>query len=279
MQSPQDLSRELEVAHDVALEATALVSSFAGRPLEVMHKAGGEPVSRADLESSELIVRRLAAAFPGDAILTEESPDDGSRLGKARVWMIDPIDGTRDFLRGEAGFAVMIGLCHEGRPVLGVVTQPATGHLWMGVPGLGAWKEEPGKGRAPLRVSDVCVPGEIRLVTSKSNRVAYYERFCRALGTTNDHAMGSVGLKMSVVAEGARDLYIYHGSHAKMWDSCGPEAILTAAGGKVTDIDGNELCYTREELRHPRGMVASNGCVHDLALATVTRLQAELSGA
>jgi 3'(2'), 5'-bisphosphate nucleotidase len=277
MQSPMLLSHELEVARAVALEAASLVAGFHGRPLEVQHKAGGEPVSRADIESSDLIVRRLAEAFPADAILTEEAPDDGARMSRPRTWMIDPIDGTSDFLRGEAGCAVMIGLCQEGRPALGVLVQPTTGHLWMGVPGVGAWKEGPGASRAPLRVSGVREAHEIRMVTSKSHRTDYYERFRRALGTSQDLAMGSVGLKMSTVAEGARDLYIYPGSNAKMWDSCGPEAILTAAGGKVTDIDGKPLGYTRQELRHPRGMIASNGLVHDLALAAVARLQAEAS--
>jgi len=270
-------SHELEVARAVALEAATLVAGFHGRPLEVQHKAGDEPVSQADIESSELIVRRLAEVFPDDAILTEESPDDGARLSKPRTWMIDPIDGTSDFLRGEAGFAVMIGLCQEGRPVLGVLVQPTSGHLWMGVPGDGAWKERPGASREPLRVSAVHDANEIRLVTSKSHRTDYYERFRRALGAGHELAMGSVGLKMSTVAEGARDLYIYPGGNAKMWDSCGPEAILTAAGGKVTDIDGRPLGYTRQELRHPRGMIASNGLVHDLALTAVAQVQAEAS--
>ena len=127
MQASPDLSHELEAACAVAREAAALVASFTGRPLDVQHKSGGEPVSRADLESSELIVRRLAAAFPGDAILSEELPDTPSRLTNPRVWMVDPIDGTSDFLRGDAGYVVMIGLCLEGLPALGVVAQPATG--------------------------------------------------------------------------------------------------------------------------------------------------------
>ena len=141
MNPGNDLSRELEVARAAAREAAALVVSFAGRPLDVQHKTGGEPVSKADLASSELIVRRLAEAFPEDAILSEELPDDASRLTKSRVWMIDPIDGTSDFLRGENGFVVMIGLCQEGRPSVGALAQPTTGEVWLGVGGGGAWKE------------------------------------------------------------------------------------------------------------------------------------------
>ncbi|MBN2575329.1 MAG: 3'(2'),5'-bisphosphate nucleotidase CysQ [Deltaproteobacteria bacterium] len=275
MEVPQNLSRELEVARAVAREAAALVATLAGQPLEVRHKAEGEPVSRADLESSDLIVRRLAEAFPDDAILSEEMPDTPTRLRNPRVWMIDPIDGTRDFLRGESGYSVMIGLCVAGRPALGVVAQPATGDVWLGVVGHAAWKELSGGGRQDLRVSRVRTANDIRLVASKSNRTEYYARFCRALGITDDLAQGSVGLKVALVAQGSRDLYVYPGGHTKVWDSAAPEAILAAAGGKITDTHGNVLCYDRPDPRHPRGILASNGLVHEAALAAAARLRAE----
>ena len=275
----KDLSRELEISRAVAMEAAALVASFKGRPLDVQRKSGGEPVSQADLESSELIVRRLRAAFPGDAVLSEEVPDDSSRLGRSRVWMIDPIDGTSDFVRGDPGYVVMIGLCVEGRPALGVVAQPTTGAVWMGSLGLGAWKEEPGKDRVPLRVSGVREPRDIRLVASKSHRSEYYQRFRHALGITDELALGSVGLKVAMIAQGSRDLYVYPGSQTKIWDSCGPEAILIAAGGTITDSDGTPLLYTESALHNPRGLVASNGLVHGAALEAIARLRAEASQA
>ena len=270
----QDYSRELETARSVALEAAALVASFKGRPLGVEHKAGGEPVSQADIQSSELIVRRLERAFPGDAILSEEIPDDHSRLAKSRAWMIDPIDGTRDFLRGEVGYVVMIGLCVEGRPAVGVVVQPTTGDVWMGAPGLGAWKEHSDGRRMPMRISNIKEAKDIRLVSSKSHRSDYYQRFRDDLGITDELALGSVGLKVALVAEGSRDLYVYPGSQTKIWDSCGPEAILTAAGGRVTDSVGDALCYTDLTLQNLHGLVASNGLVHDCALQTIAHLRA-----
>ena len=276
MQQP-DFSREIEVARTVALEAAALVASFKGRPLEVQHKAGGEPVSKADLESSELIVRRLREAFPGDAILSEELPDDGSRLRNSRVWMIDPIDGTRDFLSGEPGFVVMLGLCHEGRPAVGAVAQPDTGLLWLGAVGTGAWKQAPGGTRQPIAVSAIAEPHAIRLICSKSHRSEYYQRFRAALGITDEMTLGSVGLKVALVAEGSRELYVYPGSQTKIWDSCAPEAILTAAGGKVTDSDGAPLSYTQSWLQNLRGVVASNARVHQQALDAIARLRAESS--
>jgi 3'(2'), 5'-bisphosphate nucleotidase len=173
----------------------------------------------------------------------------------------------------------MIGLCVEGRPAVGAVAQPTTGSLWLGAAGVGAWKEQPGAGRQPLRVSDVREAHNIRLVASKSHRSEYYARFRRALGITDDLALGSVGLKVALISEGARDLYIYPGSQTKIWDSCAPEAILTAAGGTVTDSEGNALRYTLLDLHNPRGMIASNGLVHDQAVEAMARLRAETTQA
>ncbi len=272
-----DFSREIDIARASALEAAALVVRLKARPLDVQHKTGGEPVSNADLESSALIVKRLHEAFPGDAILSEELPDDGTRLHNPRVWMIDPIDGTRDFLRGESGYVVMIGLCYEGRPLVGAVAQPDTGAIWLGAAGVGAWKEASDGTRARLAVSTVDAANQIRLVSSKSHRSDYYRRFCGLLGITDEISLGSVGLKVSTIAEAARDLYVYPGSQTKIWDSCAPEAILFAAGGRITDSDGIPLSYLKAGLENPRGVVASNGRVHDQALAAIAQLRAEIA--
>jgi 3'(2'), 5'-bisphosphate nucleotidase len=148
----------------------------------------------------------------------------------------------------------------------------------MGIVGAGAWKEaSPGK-RDPIRVSGIDDPNATRLVSSKSHRSDYHGRFRRAFGITDELAVGSVGLKVALIADGSRDLYVYPGSQTKIWDSCGPEAILIAAGGTVTDSDGNMLCYTDRALGNPRGLVASNGLVHERALAIIADLRTEIAG-
>ena len=119
------LSRELDTARRLALDAGRLAMSYLGTWIAVESKEGGEPVTRADREASELILAGLAEAFPGDVLISEEAPDDPARLTKGvRIWFVDPIDGTRDFIRGQSGFAVMIGLFAQGQPRLGVVYQP-----------------------------------------------------------------------------------------------------------------------------------------------------------
>jgi len=261
--SPVDLSHELDVARELAREAAALVRRFSQQPMAVKHKAGGEPVTEADLAANTLIVSRLAQEFPGDTVLSEELPDDGSRLGSRRVWMVDPIDGTRDFIRGQTGYVVMIGLCLDGRPVLGVVAHPSTGAVWSGVVGQAAWREQPGGTRTPVQTSPLAEPPGVRIVVSQSRRSPQIDAFRRALGVTDEMTVGSVGLKVALVAQGERDLYLYPGEQTKLWDTCGPEAILIAAGGRMSDMDGRPLDYGKADLNNRSGVVASNGPLHD----------------
>jgi 3'(2'), 5'-bisphosphate nucleotidase len=267
------LARELAAARDIALEAAALVRGYHGPSARVAHKHLGEPVTEADHAANELIVGRLRALFPDDGILSEELPDDGSRFHKARVWMVDPIDGTRDFIRGDTGYAVMIGLCVEGRPQVGVVAQPSSGLTWAGAVGEAAWKELPDGARTPLLPSSLKEPPGIRLVASKSHRTGDVDLFRQALGIGDEMNIGGVGLKVALVAEGSRDLYVYPGGRTKKWDSCAPEAILVAAGGRLTDTYGAPLVYTDPDLFNAGGLVASNGPLHDLVLSTIALLR------
>jgi len=270
------LHQELETTLAIALEAAALINDMRTRPIAVHEKEGGEPVTDADLAANDLIVTRLASTFPMDSILSEELPDDGNRRHARRVWMIDPIDGTRDFVRGESGFAVMIGLCLEGNPILGVVSQPATGITWLGGRGLGGWRITTQGSREPISVSPIPESASARLVSSKSRRSGYYDRFCSELGITDELLVGSVGIKMGLIADGSRDLYVYPGTQTKLWDTCAPQAILESAGGKVSDAVGTPLSYTGETLKNGHGLVASNGQIHAAALRAIAKIRAEI---
>jgi 3'(2'), 5'-bisphosphate nucleotidase len=273
-----DYTHELAIARTIALEAAVLVGSYRGRPLVIGSKPGDEPVTDADHAANTLIVARLRQAFPDDAILSEEIPDDRSRLGRPRVWMVDPIDGTRDFILGDDGFAVMIGLCLEGQPTVGVVSQPVTGKTYSGIAGVGAWLERrdtPDQPPARLTTSALAGPPGIRLVASKSHRTPRVDAVRQALQIEDEMNVGSVGLKIGLVAESARDLYVYTGGRTKVWDTCGPEAILVGAGGRMSDMDGQPLRYADEDLYNRRGIIASNGALHDLVIETLAPLLAQ----
>ena len=267
-----DYKHELETAAKIAREAAALVRGYHRKKMVIEAKAGNEPVTEADRAANALIVERLAAAFPADVILSEEIPDTGARHGRSRIWMVDPIDGTSDFILGDTGFVVMIGLCVDGRPTVGAVAHPLSDKVYAGVVGAGAWVEDAAGARTPLHTSTIARAPGIRLVASKTHRTQRVDRIKQALQIEDEINVWSVGLKIGLVTEAKRDLYVYTGGRTKIWDTCGPEAVLTAAGGKMSDVDGNSLVYDREDLYNRRGIVASNGPLHPFVIETLAPL-------
>jgi 3'(2'), 5'-bisphosphate nucleotidase len=264
--SALDLTRELEIARHLALAAGDVALRYHGTALEVERKLEGEPVTRADKEANEVIVRGLLAVFPADGMLAEETPDDGAWRARERVWMVDPIDGTRDFIRGRDGFSVMIGLSIAGRPAVGVVWQPIGRRLYFASRGCGSWLGEGDQPPERIHTSAIADPAHIRLVASRSHREPVIDEVRRALGITDELNIGSVGLKLGLIARAARDLYLNPSSKSSAWDTCGPEAILVEAGGRLTDLGGAPLRYDDSDVRHRRGLVASNGPLHDLVI-------------
>jgi 3'(2'), 5'-bisphosphate nucleotidase len=265
-------ARELEVGERLAREAGALVVQIrAGGAWKVEMKPGDEPVTIADRQASELVVRGLRAAFPDDVIISEESDDDLARLAADRVWYVDPIDGTKDFIAGRAGFAVMIGLTVAAQPVVGVVYQPIGDNLFR-ASGTEGWFDAPGQPPRRLAVSDVRDSSKSRLVASASNRTAAIDAVKNALGIADELNIGSVGLKLALIALGERDLYVNPSAKCKLWDVCAPDVILRSAGGLLTDAHGAPVRYDLADLACRSGLVASNGHIHADVLAKLAHL-------
>lgn len=243
--------------------------------LSVEMKPGDEPVTVADKRASDLIVQGLAAAFPNDPIISEELPATADMLQAPRVWLVDPIDGTKDFIRGGDGFAVMIGLVENGRPVLGVVHQPTIDRTFFATPDGGAHVTV-GNTVTALGVSNVATAAEARLVASASHRTADIDRVKAELGIDDEQNVGSVGVKLCLIALGVRDLYVNPAAKTKAWDTCAPEAILIGAGGRLSDLFGGAIGYTGD-LAHKRGLVASNGHLHDEVVSRLGPLFQQLA--
>ena len=270
-----ELGTELIAAIELARAAGDVVLKYRGGELGVELKAGDEPVTLADRAASELIVAGLAARF-ADPIVSEELEMAEGVLQSTiagRLWLVDPIDGTKDFIRGSEGFSVMIGLLRAGRPVVGVVHQPAVdaphGRTFIATPDGGAHVIT-SAGVQPLRVSDIAAASDARLVASASHRSPDIDKVKTALGIDNEQNVGSVGVKLCLIALGLRDLYVNPVAKTKVWDTCAPEAILVGAGGKLSDLNGAAIDYT--ELRQRRGLVASNGRVHTEVVAKLAPL-------
>ncbi|HEY3351756.1 MAG TPA: 3'(2'),5'-bisphosphate nucleotidase CysQ [Polyangia bacterium] len=266
-----DLTRELDVAASLCRRAGDIILRYRQPGLTVSRKAGDEPVTVADREANALIVADLRATFPADGILSEEGAEVGAHEGGGRVWMVDPLDGTRDYVAGREGFAVMIGLCIDGRPSLGVVYQPLRTVLYRAVAGAGAAVEADGRTR-PLRVSAVGDPSAARLISSASHRLAKLDELRTALGISDEVSLGSVGLKVGLIATGERDLYVNPEGATKLWDTCAPEAILAEAGGRLTDLGGQPIDYRGADIRNRRGLIATNSLLHPAVVPVAAQL-------
>ena len=274
-----EYGNELRAAVELARAAGAAALSYQGGPLRVEHKEEfDEPVTQADRAVNELIVRGLAEAFPADGILAEESADTERRLGCARVWMVDPLDGTKGFIAGSGDYAVQIGLAVGGVAVLGVVYAPATDVLYWAARGHGAWVERTipdAESRVVverLRVTAEASLGQMRLAESRSHRGPHMDTVVRALGVRAEVKRHSVGIKVGLLVERQADLYIHLSGKTKQWDTCAPEAVLAEAGGRMTDLWGDPLVYNTPDVYNRHGLVASNGAAHDLVVARMRPL-------
>ena len=270
-----ELSEELTVATRLAREAGATIMRVYATDFSVAYKGKGDPVTQADQLANDLIVKGLQKAFPTDLIVAEESPPPSESLTASRVWYVDPLDGTKEFIAKNGEFSVMIGLAVEGRAHLGVVYRPDGEVLYTGVVGQGAWVEVNGIRKA-LMVDSTRESSSMTLAVSRSHRNPLIEKICEAVGVSQEIPSGSLGLKIGLIAEGKADLYLEPGPYTSVWDACGPEAILKAAGGQFTNVYGQRLVYGLTPLKNILGLVATNGRCHERVIHALEPVAKEL---
>jgi 3'(2'), 5'-bisphosphate nucleotidase len=259
----------LERALVIAEEASAIVLGVYAEAFDVEYKGKDDPVTRADKLANAHIANALAASFPGIPIVAEES-DPSTFAGfeaEKSAFFVDPLDGTREFVARNGQFAVMIGLAEEGRATLGVIVCPtphrtfaaADGHAFKVVGGV----------RKPLRVSPVTALADARIVVSRSHKAKGTDEMLARFAARQVDQVGSAGVKGTLVCCGEADVYVHLGMAGKRWDSCAPEAIIHAAGGKVTDATGAPFDYRSAHITNDRGILATNGTLHPLALSQI----------
>lgn len=269
------LEKELETAIALARSASERILEYYADNIVADQKLGidnhYEPVTEADRTASRIIAHGLNKAFRGDAVLSEEEDDDSSkRLASSRVWIIDPIDGTAGFVKKDGDFGVQIGLAENGKAVLGVVMLPFHQTLYYAVRGNGAFIERNGEAPQRLRASAMTEFSEMTLAYSRNHASKGISRIISDFGFREGVQRGSIGLKIGLIAERTCDLYIHLSPRTKLWDTCAPQVILEEAGGRITDLFGEEFRYDIADLQNHSGIVASNGVAHD---ATIKRLR------
>jgi 3'(2'), 5'-bisphosphate nucleotidase len=228
----------------VARAGAAIMRVYAGE-FAVQHKADNSPLTRADLESQRIISESLQRLTPDTPVLSEESAHAPwtERRHWRELWVVDPLDGTREFVKRNGEFTINIALVVDHEAVLGIVAAPAGGLLYWGAAGAGAFTRHRGATECAIRVSPPHQP--LRVVGSRSHVSPATAGYLARLGP---HVMSRVGssLKFCLVAEGKAELYARFGATCE-WDTAAGQALLEAAGGQVTRLDGRRLRYNCRE--------------------------------
>ena len=269
--------REIRIASTLARQAGEVIMSIYKKDFSVSYKGANDPVTEADQQANTLIVKGLMTAFPDDRVVAEESPLPLEAQTTGRVWYVDPLDGTKEFISRNGEFSIMIGLTLNARTQLGVVFWPTEDQLFAGITDQEAWMEHQGT-RHPLKATQAKSPPALSLVASRSHRSPHLSAIKQKLNIQEEHPMGSVGLKIGFIAKGGADFYMEPGPYTKAWDACAPEAILRGAGGCFTDIHGNPIQYGTNEFRNLHGVVGSTKDCHERVLKTLTGLCSTCDG-
>jgi len=230
---------------DIAIDAGRAILEIYQQDFEVTHKDDQSPLTQADLASHRVIRDALAQLTPTIPLLSEESADiDFSiRAAWSEYWLVDPLDGTKEFVNRNGEFTVNIALVRDGQPVLGVVHVPVTGVTYLGVVGWGATRQITGGRPEPIRVQVPCAD-PVRVVGSRSHANPRLGHFLEPLGKYELVSMGS-SLKFCLLAEGKADLYPRLGPTSE-WDTAAAHAVVVAAGGQIVTLDNRPLQYNQK---------------------------------
>jgi 3'(2'), 5'-bisphosphate nucleotidase len=233
----------------IARDAGKVILPYYRVDTAVDGKADGSPVTAADRAAEVVIIDALKKLTPDIPVVAEESVEAGRipDVSGGRFWLVDPLDGTKEFINRRDDFTVNIGLVEDGTPVLGVVLTPVDGMAWAGAIGAGAWEEDGAGNRRTITVRRPDASG-LTVVASKSHRNPELEDYIATLTVKESVSRGSA-LKFCLVARGEADIYPRTGPTME-WDTAAGHAVLLAAGGSLTTFDGQPFLYSKPDFRN-----------------------------
>jgi len=252
-----DLTKELTIAKELAIKAgKEILIIYDSDDFQITNKSENNyasPLTKADLKANEIIVTKLRKEFPSYAILTEEEKDDKIRLNNDYVWIIDPIDGTKEFIKKNGEFTVNIALVYKTEVVLGVIYVPVSEELYFATKNNGSYLNE-----QKINVSNANKQKEMIIVKSRSHAS---EKLLKIIENFKDTIVKGSSLKGCIIAKGDADIYPRLGP-VNEWDICAMDIIIKEAGGKLTDLEGKDLKYNKINPLITSGFLVTNNKIH-----------------
>jgi len=258
---------ELEKIIDCMIRAGEKIIEIYNTDFSTEKKDDDSPITQADIESNRILKEVLDET--GITILSEEDADDKKRLTEERVWIIDPLDGTTDFVNRTGEFTIMVGLVENHKSVLGLIYWPTKKKLYLAESGKGAFchNEEWEK----IQVSMMSELQNCHALVSRHHLSEKEKNFLDEMEISVVTSMGS-SLKVTEIASGDAEVFVTSTNKMKQWDTCASNCIISEAGGKMTDLFGKEFSYNTEGVYHENGILVTNGLVHQDALDAISRL-------
>ncbi|HJJ22897.1 MAG TPA: 3'(2'),5'-bisphosphate nucleotidase CysQ [Nitrosopumilus sp.] len=260
---------ELDIAIKAVNEAGNAILEIYQGDFKTSKKSDDSPITDADLKSNEIIKGILSQTEY--TILSEEDHDDQSRLSKDMIWIVDPLDGTSDFIDKTGEFTVMIALIKNRKPILGVIGWPTEKTFFVAQKGSGAFRYSNGEWKK-ISVTTVTELPKCRTVGSRHHLSEKEKAFIKKLGIEDFTSIGS-SLKVGKISSGEAEAYITTTNKMKEWDSAASYCIISEAGGKMTDMLGNDITYNNKEVHHQNGILVTNGLIHDKIVEEFKKLE------
>jgi len=253
---------ELDLALKASLKAGETIMEIYKTDFESNTKENNEPITEADLASNKIIKEFLEKS--GHYILSEEDKDVRARLDEKTLWIVDPLDGTADFIDKTGEFTVMIALIQDKKPILGVINWPDGKTVYIAQKGKGAFRFHDGSWER-ISVSKTDDLKNCKAIGSRHHLSEKEKELIQKLEIPEFTSIGS-SLKVGKISCGEADVYFTFSDKMKEWDSCASNCIITEAGGKMTDMTGTELTYNNEIVNHKNGILVTNGLLHEKIL-------------
>jgi len=230
-------------------------------------KDDDSPITQADIESNKILKEVLGKT--GITILSEEDTDDKKRLSDDKIWIIDPLDGTTDFVNRTGEFTIMVGLVEKQKSILGLIYWPIKKKMYLAESGKGAFCHD-----EEWEKIETTIMSEMQNCHALVSRHHLSEKEKRLLDEMEISVVTSIGssLKVTEIASGNAEIYLTTTNKMKQWDTCASNCIICEAGGKMTDMSGNDLVYNTESVNHENGILVTNGLIHQDALDAISRL-------
>lgn len=263
------LEKERDIAEAASRAAGKAIREIVEDGFKTTYKKKDDPLTTADLAANRILKEHLTAVFPEDGWLSEETADSAERLSKARVWIVDPIDGTRELVNGIPEYAISVALVEAGQVILGVVYNPVKEECFTAVRGEGMWhRDEPVSAAHRL-------DGKPVLLCSRSE--TQRGEFKPFEGHAELRVVGSIAYKLALLAAGEGD-GIYSRVNKNEWDVAAGVLMVEQAGGKVTDLDGNPLSFNQRKTLLDNGLVATTAEAYDPIVRLAEKVLAEEEG-